>query len=364
MDRRAFLVTTLAGGSALALERAVARTATRIEADAARTSPARVKIDWRGGPGPATVSMAEAPYAAPRALRRLAVAPGGATEVTAPVLPRPYFLVQTRAGSTWTAERLLPLKGGRNFRDLGGYQGAGGKQVRWGRIYRSGVMNSLTTEDLAYLAALDINTICDLRSLAERRAEPSPFPAGGKVKVLATDYEMIGGLEGVARARTREEAIDAFAASYVSFLDNLTPQYTALFDGLQRGQGALTLNCSAGKDRTGVASALILSALGVPRETVIADYALTQVYTPPSVFMQAAANGGGGAGPGLTAEQAQAMRRMPPQVLDVLMGSDPEVMRRALAGIDARFGGPIALIKAKYGVSDAGVARMRSLYLV
>lgn len=363
MDRRAFLMAALAGGSALALDRAAAKPAARIDAEVARTSPTMVKIDWRGAAGPATLFVAGAPYASPRALRRLAIAPGGGMEVAAPVSPRPYFLVQTRSGSTWTAERLLPLKGGRNFRDLGGYRAEGGQQVRWGRIYRSGVMNGLTAEDLAYLASLDINTICDLRSTAERRAEPAPFPAGGKVAVLATDYEMIGGMESIARARTREEAIDAFAASYIAFLDNLTPQYTALFDRLQRGEGALTLNCSAGKDRTGIGSALILSALGVPRETVIADYALTQVYTPPSVYMQAASHSSG-AVPGLTAEQAQAMRRLPPEVLGVLMGSDPEVMRRALARIDAKFGGPTALIKAKYGVSDAGIARMRRLYLV
>jgi protein-tyrosine phosphatase len=68
--------------------------------------------------------------------------------------------------------------------------------------------------------------------------------------------------------------------------------------------------------------------------------------------------------PGLTPEMAQALSRLPPDVLGVIMGSDPDVMRQTLARIDAEFGGPVELVKAKFGVNDAGIARMRSLYLV
>ncbi len=102
--------------------------------------------------------------------------------------------------------------------------------------------------------------------------------------------------------------------------------------------------------------------LGVPRDTVVADYALTQVYTPPAAYM--AAMNSSTPTPGLTPQQAEAMRRLPPEVLQVLMGSDPAVMRMTLAEIDTKFGGPTALVKAKFGVTDAGIARMRQLYLV
>src|ERR1700759_4751326 len=97
---------------------------------------------------------------------------------------------------------------------------------------------------------------------------------------------------------------------------------------LVRGEAPLAMNCSAGKDRTGVGSALVLSVLGAPRETVVADYALTQVYTPPGDYMKAMAAGGHVSG--LTPDMAQAMARMPREVLAVMMGSDPEVMRQAL----------------------------------
>lgn len=361
MDRRSFLVTALAGGSALAFE-GVAAAAGPVEADTVRTSPTALKIDWRGGAGPGAFFLAATPDAPPRTFRRLLTAPAGSVNITAPTAPRPYILIKTRSGDTWTAERLLPLQGGRNFRDLGGYRTTSGKQVRWGRIYRSGVMNKLTPADLTYLSALGISSICDLRSIDERKSEPAPFPAGGKTQVLATDYEMGASLAGIGRAKTKAEAVTGFADAYLGFLDMLAPQYAQMFARLAKGEGALTLNCSAGKDRTGVGSALILSALGVPRETVVADYALTQVYTPPSVYMQAMSSGG--PTPGVSADQAQAMRRMPPEVLQVLMGSDPAVMSETLAKIDAKFGGPVPLLKSKFGVTDADIKRMRGLYLV
>jgi protein-tyrosine phosphatase len=361
LNRRSFLTTALAGGVVLAFD-GVALAATPIEASAVRSAPDSLTVDWKGAAGPAVISVASTPYATPRALKRLASAPAGSVAVSAPVSPRPYFLVETKAGQVWTAERLLPLEGGRNFRDMGGYEGAGGKQVRWGKLYRSGVMSGLTPADMAYLSDLGITSICDLRNPDERRADPSPFLGAAKTTVVAFDYEMSSSLAGIARAQTKAAAVSAFADSYMSFLDILTPQYADLFARLVRGEGATTLNCSAGKDRTGVGSALILSALGVGRETVIADYALTQVYTPPANYT--AAINSGATSPGLTPEMAQAMRRLPPEVLSVLMGSDPDVMRQTLTRIDAQFGGPVELVKAKFGVNDAGIARMRSLYLV
>lgn len=359
MDRRAFLSLT---AGVLALPR-LALAAPLAAVAAARSTPQTVKLQWDAAAGPASIFIASTPYAGQRALKPAAAAvAGGAAEVAAPSVPRPYFLIRARGGESWTAERLLPLQGGRNFRDMGGYAAAGGKTVRWGKLYRSGVMNGLTDADMTYLRALDINTICDLRSSQERQSEPSAFLKAAGAKVAATDYDLSSSMEGMARARTRDEAINSFADTYIGFLDTLTPQYTDMFARLAAGEAPLAFNCSAGKDRTGTAAALILSVLGVPRETVVADYALTQTYTPPAAY--AAAMSSGKPSPGLTPQLAEAMRHMPPEVLQVLMGSDPEVMRQALAQIDKTYGGPAALVKAKFGVTDEGLARMRQLYLV
>ena len=355
MDRRLFL--TAAGALALA---PAARAATALDAKAERTAPGAVRLDWTGAQAVSVLVSAD-PSAKKPAMRPLKTAAGASVSVDAPVSPRPYFLVTAADGrQTRVAERLLPLEGGRNFRDIGGWRAADGRQVKWGHIYRSGVMANLTLADLEYLKALGIVTICDLRNPQERTSEPNPFLKTGGPKVVATDYDMSASMASFMTMKTHEDAIQGFADAYVGFLDMLTPHYTDMFARLVANEGPLAFNCSAGKDRTGMASALILSVLGVPRETVLQDYALTQVYTPPSYYAKMAQSG---ASSSVTAQQMQALAKLPPEVLQVIMGSDPEVMRRALATIDAKFGGPAALTKARFGLTDDKIAKLRAAYL-
>ncbi|MDB5445039.1 MAG: hypothetical protein JWQ97_356, partial [Phenylobacterium sp.] len=280
MDRRAFLITALAN-SALAVP-AAALAAPPLEAWASRLSGGRLGLDWNAKSQPVGLYVSSDPDAPRAFMRQLkAAARGGRAELPLPVAPRPYLLVAAPDGrQVRVAERLLPLQGGRNFRDLGGYRAQDGRQVRWGRIYRSGVMSGLTAADLGYLSNLGIEAICDLRSPQERASAPSPFLEAEAPEVIAFDYDMSGSMAKLSRAATRAEAVDAFAAGYLDFLEILAPHYTDMFARLVRRETPLAMNCSAGKDRTGMGSALVLSVLGVPRETVVADYALTQVYTP------------------------------------------------------------------------------------
>lgn len=353
MDRRLFL--TAAGALALA---PATHAATALDAKAARSAPEKVRLDWTGASA-VSVLVSANPDARKAAMHPLRTASGASAEVEAPVSPRPYFLVTAADGrQARVAERLLPLEGGRNFRDVGGWRAGDGRQVKWGKIYRSGVMAGLTMGDLEYLRRLGILTICDLRSPQERTSEPNPFLKAQGPKVVASDYDMSASMAAFMRMKTREEAIQGFADAYVGFLDMLTPHYTDLFARLVANEGPLAFNCSAGKDRTGMASALILSVLGVPRATVLVDYGLTQTYTPPSYYAKLARSGGG-----VTSQQMQALSKLPPEVLQIIMGSDPEVMRRALAAIDARYGGPVALAKTRFGLTDEKVARLRSVYL-
>jgi protein-tyrosine phosphatase len=340
MDRRAFLTTVIASSALAAAPAALAAPA--LDGRATRVPGKGVRLDWNPKGQAATVYVSSDPDA-PRAFMRelKAGGPGGQTRV---------------------AERLLPLQGGRNFRDLGGYRSADGRQVKWGRIYRSGVMSGLTAADLTYLSALGVQMVCDLRSPQERRSEPSPLLQADGTRLVAFDYDMSSSMEQMMRATNRAQAVEAFATAYVNFIDMLTPNYADMFGHLVRRETPLAMNCSAGKDRTGMGSALVLSVLGVPRETVVADYALTQTFTPPSMYAKQLASGSKMSG--VSVQQAQGFARMPPEVLNVLMGSDPEVMRQALAGIDRKFGGPVELAKARFGLTDAKVAHLRAIYLV
>jgi protein-tyrosine phosphatase len=360
VDRRAFLMTAIANGALAAAPTASA--APLLEGRATRLSDKGVRLDWTPKAQPTSVYVSSDPDA-PRAFMREMKTGlnSGGVELPLAISPRPYFLLSGPGGrQVRVAERLLPLQGGRNFRDLGGYRAADGRQVRWGRIYRSGVMNGLTAADMGYLSSLGVQVICDLRSAQERKAEPNPFLKAEAPQVVATDYDMPS-MAGFQRASNRAEAIDAFAATYLEFTNFLAPQYTDLFARLVRRETPLAFNCSAGKDRTGVGAALVLSVLGVPRETVVADYALTQVYTPPSFYMKQMGNSGGMAG--MSSQQSQAFARMPRDVLEVMMGSDPAVMRKTLAAFDSQFGGPVELAKARFGLTDAKVAHLRNVYL-
>jgi protein-tyrosine phosphatase len=363
MNRREFLSVT-GGGSMLAVAPVAFASTATVGGEAIRTGADAVRIEWSEQKRPVSILVSADPDA-PRATMQVLKSGlhGVQAELAAPVAPRPYFLLSAPDGAqVRVAERLLPLQGGRNFRDLGGYRATDGRQVRWGRLFRSGAMSGLTEADMGYLSALGVKVICDLRSNQERASQPNPFIKAGGPAVIATDYPMMASsLAGIAQAGSREAAIDVFAAAYVQFAEVLTLQYADMFARLKEGEAPLVFNCSAGKDRTGMAAALILSVLDVPRETILADYGLTQTYTPPAMYMKGVSNA---ASAGFSQAQAQAFMKMRREVVEVMLGSDPAVMRKALAAIDEKFGGPVALVKARYGVTDADVASLRRAYLV
>jgi protein-tyrosine phosphatase len=250
-------------------------------------------------------------------------------------------------------DRVLPLQGGQNFRDLGGYRTRDGRTTRWGVLYRSGAMNGLTDADFLYLAKLGIRTVCDFRSTEERKAAPVRWPEGQAPRVLADDYGMdtMGGADfRQAASWTAEQAKAAMAAQYPRMLQTFNGQYRRMFAQLLAGDTPLAFNCSAGKDRTGVAAALILTALDVPRETVIEDYLLSNRYFDPkkSVTQDDAAS--------------QAWKRMPPAVLQAFMGVDRSYIEGVFKVIDSHAGGADGYFRDELGLSKADLRKLRKLY--
>lgn len=340
-----------------------------LRAEAVRTAPDRVRLSWQANRGAFRVFASSDPDAPTELMRLLAArVRSGQFDASFDAEPRPYFVIESQEGHrVRVAERLLPLEGGRNFRDLGGYHAEDGRMVRWGRIYRSGVMTGLTARDLVYLAELGIESVCDLRSVDERAREPAPFKGPEAPSLAAFDYGMdqtMSSMASMFSAQTRDDAVAAFSASYVEMADFLTPHYKDMFARLLRRETPLAMNCSAGKDRTGLAAAFVLSVLGVPRDTVIADYALSEIYVPPEKYIADMREPGAHSSSGVPSALADVFARMPTPVLRVLLGTDADVMRRTLAKIDADFGGPVELAKARYGLDEASVAYLRSTYLV
>lgn len=175
-------------------------------------------------------------------------------------------------------ERILHLPSGHNFRDIGGYPTLDGRSVKWRQVFRSGYMSKIAGDDLDQLHRLGIDTICDLRANDEREERPTVWHEGSTTDFWARDHEFSAGAlaELALRPDLMAEHTRASMFEIYSVLPyEQTGSYRELLSRIAQGRLPLVFNCSAGKDRTGLATALILSILGVPRETIEEDYLLS-----------------------------------------------------------------------------------------
>jgi protein-tyrosine phosphatase len=175
-------------------------------------------------------------------------------------------------------QRILHLPSGHNFRDIGGYRTDDGRTVKWRQIFRSGYMSKITDEDRDQLHRLGIDTICDFRANGERTERPTVWHEGTATQLWARDYELSAGALGDLMKEPHIQAAQSRASMLAVYRElpyEQADSYREMFDRIAAGRVPLVFNCSAGKDRTGVASALVLTLLGVPRGVVDEDYLLT-----------------------------------------------------------------------------------------
>ena len=169
--------------------------------------------------------------------------------------------------------RTLDFEGCVNFRDLGGYRTADGRMVAWRRLFRADGRNKLTAADLAQLTDLGLTTVIDLRTVDEAEQRGS-FPVD-EVPVRYVGLPLTDVLPATEELPDWKEA--AYVATrYGAMVSEGGPVLTEAIHVLASG-GSLpaVMHCSAGKDRTGVLSALVLAFLGVPDQTIVEDYALS-----------------------------------------------------------------------------------------
>jgi protein-tyrosine phosphatase len=245
--------------------------------------------------------------------------------------------------------RVLPLQGGRNFRDLGGYRTADGQTVKWGQLYRSGQMHDLTPADYVTLQKLGIRTVCDFRDTRERTTEPTLWPAGQRPKVLSDDYALDMSslrLPGDPSTWTHEQVVTAMTATYPKLLDQFNGQYARMFAELLAGDVPLAFHCTAGKDRTGVAAALLLTALGEPRATIIEDYLLSNRHMTP-----------------MPAHPTGFWAKLSPQAARTFAGVDRRYIDAIFAVTDRHPGGTMGYLRDELGLDAGKIAKLRGMYL-
>jgi len=183
--------------------------------------------------------------------------------------------------------RLLRLQGATNFRDLGGYAGRDGRSVRWRRLFRSDHLSGLTPDDCALLAELRLHGSIDFRGQVERAAQPYELTgvAQHSLAIEPTVVQRMEALAGAERELTAPLVVGLMEDLYRSLVNEQASRFGELFQRLLNAEGPLVFHCTAGKDRTGVAAALILLSLGVSREQVMADYLLTnELFKPPELL--------------------------------------------------------------------------------
>ena len=251
---------------------------------------------------------------------------------------------------TTANQRRMDLQGATNFRDLGGYEGADGRTVKWRHLYRSNSLASLTDADLEQIGGLGIKVICDLRREEESVEAPSRLPKVNAPVILQLPvgpqrkdsklYEYLWSGDA-----TEAELRDVMKHIYREFAILFAPQYALFMERVARAdQLPLLFHCAAGKDRTGFAAAIILEALGVSRETILEDYALTNDYTRRNLL-----------------EKYPELKS--PELFHTMMAANPDYLMASFEAVDESFGSFDRYLSDAIGLTPKAREELRELLL-
>lgn len=254
-------------------------------------------------------------------------------------------------------DRVLRLEGVHNFRDAGGYPLATGGRIGTGLVWRSGQHHGASAADLARIAALGLASVFDLRTSKERTVHPCRRPEGFAARVFfASDPELRHAphlaAAQTARRRTTQSTRDSLIRNYsgICFRPELQRMIRDWFDELARGDGPSLVNCMAGKDRTGIAVAMLHAALGVHRDDIMADYLLTN----SAGDIEARIASGAGTIRAITGQ-------LDDEVLRVLMGVEAVYLETAWAAIDERHGSLDAFLAQALAATPEKRERLREV---
>ena len=249
-----------------------------------------------------------------------------------------------------------------NFRDIGGYPALDGATVRKGQIYRSQLILNPPPADLETLRALDIRYVCDLRGTHERETTPdrwigNPAPVLRHLDIGMDVRSGSGELLGIIAADPTPNGIRTMMMRTYSLLPHAFEGRLGLFldDILAGGAFPAMVHCTAGKDRTGFVAAVLLLTLGVSRDAVAYDYALTEKYSDMEHMMAAsAAYLRGIVGRSLDPS---------PEMLRLLCGTSPDYLDAALGSVVRDYGSVENYLERAQGFDAAKRDKLRGLML-
>jgi len=242
------------------------------------------------------------------------------------------------------SQRHIALTGASNFRDLGGYVGHQGRTVKWRKIFRSDHLANLSPNDLLLIQSLGIQRSFDFRGVQESQAQAYDWPdlQRHSLSIEPTVVQRLQAQHLSGKPLTAADALDAMQTTYRDFVRVDSGRFAQLFEHLLDQPDPLLFHCTAGKDRTGLAAALVLYALGVSETDIWRDYLLTnQLYKRNSI--------------GATA--------LAPDVLKIVWEVQESFLQASLEEIQATYGGVQNYLSDQLGLTPAALLRLQSLYL-
>jgi len=248
-------------------------------------------------------------------------------------------------------ERLLPLPSLPNLRDFGGYPTQHGRRVKRGLLYRSASLAHLNDADLAQLEALDLRLICDLRTSEEIQEAPDRLPRGIEYLHLPAHAHQnsrpsLRNVAGMLFKRSYLERI--LPRLYTEVMIDQNPQvFAEIFRRVAQGQLPLLLHCTAGKDRTGLSAALLLSWLGVSEELIIQDYSISNLFYEDFVRVS-----------GRILKQLGQLGIRPHEVYPLLV-ADPRTLQATFDYIRTHYQSVEAYLRGPVGLDDATLDAVR-----
>lgn len=272
-----------------------------------------------------------------------------------------------------SSQQFIPVKGIVNARDLGGYTTPGESAVRSNLLLRAASLADATEADLQYLASLPVAKVIDFRKEEEKQGKADRFIAGAEYITLPIDASGNAAAQATEKEKKKltgrkkfnvkkiivmiafnEKAQKVAREMYPTLLfdPQCQRQYAAFFrEVLDTKSGAVLYHCTQGKDRTGIASALLLAALGADRATIVADFdATNRVYEKDvKKYVRRVRFWGG--------------KEEETGVVKAFLGCNTDNFVKTLDRIDLEYGSMEAYLKGPMGLSDEDILLLRQRYL-
>jgi protein-tyrosine phosphatase len=275
------------------------------------------------------------------------------------------------------APRLLPMSVTANFRDYGGQLTTEGRQVVWGKLFRTGHMGEMSNADKQALQQLNIQAICDFRRAEEMKRQPSQLPEGLEPTSIsispgsATDLFSALNNEYVNDDHIDEDIIDDFMRDINrDLVISHQSSYRKMFDTIiAHANSGSIIHCSAGKDRTGFGGLLMLAALGVRSECIMADYLRTNEYVDVakeverwavSYYSQSHNAECSGADDEPKGKVKSPFNR---KAIAIILRVKASYLQAAMDTIDSRYGGVDRYLRDEIGLTEGELDLLRECYL-